>query len=73
MQQLHDPDQLTKESLLVELYRQHKLTLHQVGKALGLSRYQVDAVLKRHGVMLETTADEIRAEADSLQRARTQC
>jgi predicted HTH domain antitoxin len=73
MQQLDNPEQLTKESLAVELYRQHKLTLHQVGKLLGLSRYEVDGLLKRHGVMLEITADEVRQEADALYRARTRC
>ena len=34
------------------------------GQALGLSRYEADGVLKRHGVALETTVDELRAEGE---------
>jgi hypothetical protein len=45
-----DLDATAKEAALVELYRQAKLTHHQLGAALGLDRIETDALLKRHGV-----------------------
>lgn len=39
-----------KEVYLVWLYRQDKLTQAELGKALGLSRLEIDGVLKRHNV-----------------------
>jgi hypothetical protein len=38
------------EALVVELYRNRRLTYRQVGQALGLTRYETDGVLKRHQV-----------------------
>ena len=46
-----DFDAIAKEAALVELYRQGTLTHHQLGTALELDRFAVDALLKRHGVM----------------------
>jgi predicted HTH domain antitoxin len=63
-----DPSRAAKESLLVELYRQRQITHHQLGQALDLSRYEVDGVLKRHGVPLDLSAEELHAEIDSLRR-----
>jgi hypothetical protein len=45
-----DVDQAAKEAALVELYRQEKLTHHQLATALDLDRFETDAVLKRHNV-----------------------
>jgi hypothetical protein len=47
---LGDLDQAAKEAALVELYRQEQLTHHDLAQALGLSRLETDAVLKRHNV-----------------------
>ena len=49
-EKLGDLDRAAKEAALVELYRQERLTRHQLGQALGLSRFETDAVLKRHKV-----------------------
>lgn len=61
--QLHgewaDFDAVAKEASLVELYRQAKLTHHQLATALELDRFAVDALLKRHHV----TEDFPSAEA----------
>jgi hypothetical protein len=54
-----DFDAVAKEAALVELYRQVKLTHHQLATALGLDRFAVDELLKRHQV----TEDFLSAEA----------
>jgi predicted HTH domain antitoxin len=59
-----------REAFLVELYRQERITHHQLAEALGLNRYETDGVLKRHKVWLELTPEELAAQAASLQQAR---
>ncbi len=39
-------DQAARESLLVELYRQRRLTHQQLSRALGLPRLETDALLR---------------------------
>ena len=59
-QELEDLDQAAKEAALVELYRQEKLTHHELSSALGLDRFETDAVLKRHNVTEDLpTPDEL--------------
>lgn len=58
------------EAFLVELYRQDRITHHQLAKALGLSRLEADGVLKRHKVLSSPTLEELRAEIGSLRDAR---
>jgi hypothetical protein len=59
-----------KEALLVELYRQGKLTESQLGRALGLSRLEVDGLLKMHGVFLDISAQEVADESRGLRQLR---
>jgi predicted HTH domain antitoxin len=59
-----------KEAFLVELYRRDKISMHQLARAMGLSRYEAEGVVKRHGVALESTVDELRAEGEFLRHAR---
>ncbi len=59
-----------KEAYLVELYRQDRITHHQLTEALGLSRFETDGVLKRHKVSPGVTAEEMRAQAAALREAR---
>jgi hypothetical protein len=69
-QKLGDIGQAAKEALLVELYRQEKLTHHQLSAALGLSRFETDAVLKQHDVFYELTADDVARESEGLRKLR---
>lgn len=39
-----------KEALLIELYRQDKITRPQLSQALGIGRIATDGVLKKHNV-----------------------
>lgn len=65
-----DLDAEAKEALLVSLYKREKLTHHQLGEALGVSRFAVDAVLKRHGVFHDMTADDVVRESEGLRQLR---
>jgi hypothetical protein len=44
--------------MLVELYRQDKLSHHELSQAMGLNRFQTDGVLKRHGVTEDLPTNE---------------
>ena len=45
-----DPGSCAKEALAVSLFRQGKLTHAELGHALGIDRFETDALLKRHQV-----------------------
>jgi predicted HTH domain antitoxin len=65
-----DLDREAREAYLVELYRQDRITHHQLAEALGLSRLETDGILKRHKVSSGPTLEELRAEIGSLRDAR---
>ncbi len=50
-QELGNLDQVAKEAALVELYRQDQLTQHELAAALGITRLEMEAVLKKHNVI----------------------
>ena len=56
-------DSDAKEAMLVELFRQNKLTHHELSRALGLDRFETDAVLKQHQVTEDLPTDEEHDEA----------
>jgi hypothetical protein len=51
-------DRVAKEAMLVEFYRQELLTRYQLSQALGLSRFETDALLKRHHVVEDLPSPE---------------
>ena len=59
-----------REAFLVELYRQDRISHHQLAEALGLSRLETEGVLKLHKVSSGITAEEMRAQAAALRDAR---
>jgi hypothetical protein len=59
-----------REAFLVDLYRVDRITHHQLAQALGLSRMETEAVLKRHNVSSGVTSEEMRAQATALRDAR---
>ena len=69
-EQLEDLDQAAKEALLVELYRQRKLTQDQFASALGISWYESEGVLKRHEVFHELTVDDVVGESEAIRKLR---
>lgn len=61
--ELADLDYVAKEAALVELYRQQKLTHHELATALGLTRFETDGLLKRRQVTDDLiTAEELGAQ-----------
>jgi hypothetical protein len=61
-------DAEAKEAMLIELYRQEKLSRYELSLALNLGRFETDALLKRHHVTEDLpTNEELAAD---LQRAR---
>jgi predicted HTH domain antitoxin len=68
-QEGRDLSLVTKEAALVELYRQEKISHGQLAQALGLSRYEADAVLKRHGVTEDLiTREELNNQVQALEK-----
>lgn len=65
-----DPSQAAREALLVELYRRAQITHHQLAETLGLGRDEADGLLKRHGVPLELSPEELRGQVESLRGMR---
>jgi hypothetical protein len=64
-----DFDAVAKEAALVELYRQAKLTHHQLATALGLDRFATDELLKRHHVTEDLlSAEELGAQLITLRK-----
>ncbi|MGD9635444.1 MAG: UPF0175 family protein [Pirellulales bacterium] len=62
-----DLDTAAKEAFLVELYRQEKLTHYELSLALGLDRFETDALLKKHRVTEDLpTAVEVEASLSRL-------
>ena len=65
-----DLGQAAKEALLVELYRREKLTQDELAKALGISWYESEGVLKRHEVFHEITVADVVRESEALRQLR---
>jgi predicted HTH domain antitoxin len=64
-----DPDlsATVREAFAVDLFRRGILTHHGLGKALGVDRYETDALLKRHCVTEHSlTHEDIDADVISL-------
>jgi hypothetical protein len=58
-----DLDTEAREAMLVELYRQDKLTHRELGCVLGLDRFQTEGLLKKHHVTEDLPTEEEYAAA----------
>jgi len=64
-----DLDIVAKEAALVELYRQGRITQHQLGLSLDKSRFEVEELLKRHKVTEDLdTAEQVAEQITILRR-----
>lgn len=52
-----DLDEKAKVAMLVELYRQDKLSQHELSLALGMDRFETEALLKLHNVVEDLATD----------------
>ena len=67
--EIGDLASIGKEAMLIELYRQASISHYELSQALGISRFEADAVLKKHGVIEDLlTADEYASELEGLKR-----
>jgi predicted HTH domain antitoxin len=65
----HDVPRAALEALAVEGYRTGTLTQAHVRRLLGYqTRAEVDGFLKRHGVWLEYTLDDLERDHEALRR-----
>lgn len=66
-------DGVAKEAALVELYRQGKLSHHQLGLSLNMTRCETDNLLKQHNVTEDLmTADELCEQIAALRKLLAQ-
>ena len=64
-----DFDAVAKEAALVELYRQGRLTHHQLATALGLDRFATEDLLHQHQVTEDIlSADALGAQVVALRQ-----
>ena len=64
-----DLDQIAKEAALVELYRRHSITRHELATVLNLDRLSTDAMLKKHHVTEDLlTIEQFNRQSDDLSR-----
>jgi hypothetical protein len=63
-----DLDTTAKEAFLVELYRQERITHHELASALDLSRLETDELLGRYNVWDDLPSlEELRLQAVELE------
>jgi hypothetical protein len=61
-----DLSRAAREAIAIEGYRSAALSQNQVQRLLGLaSRWEVDALLKRAGVYLEVTEEDVAREVEN--------
>lgn len=61
-----DLARLALEALAVEGVRSGKLSVFQARELLGIqSRYEMDGFLKKHGVFLDVTLEDVRKDSDA--------
>jgi len=54
--------------IAVEGYRNDQLTIGQVGKLLGVSRWEAEQILGKNGCKWDMTAEEIEADVRAIER-----
>lgn len=57
-----------REALVIESYRQGKLSLGQCSSLLGLSVLETETFLREHGVALGLTLEDVREDVACLKR-----
>jgi hypothetical protein len=65
-----DLNAYAREALVVQLYRDRKVTHAQLQAVLGVSSYAVDTILKKHGGIDELTAEELAGQVDASHNIR---
>jgi hypothetical protein len=67
--QLKDLDQAAKEGFLVNLFRTRKISHYEFSQALGVDRFEAEAILKRHNVTEDLpSAEDLKADGEAMKR-----
>lgn len=67
--ELGDLDLAGREAMLVELYRQGRISHGELASGLDISRYQADELLKRHNVTEDLiTSAELETQLNGLRK-----
>jgi hypothetical protein len=65
-----DFNEKAREAFLVELYREQRITQHQLGQSLGIDDYETDGLLKRYGVGYDVSLEEFEQQRAFLKERR---
>lgn len=65
-----NPSAEAREAYFIKLYIDAQLTHAQLADLLGISRYSVDGILKRYGIMHDISADQVAQESEGLAQLR---
>lgn len=68
----HDLGEAAREALAVAAIKQNVLSRAQARELLGISRYEMDGVLKRHEVFLDYSEEEVRRDMETARWAADQ-
>lgn len=64
-----DLDAEAKDAVALDLFRKGKLSHYELGRVLGLDRFETDAYLKRHDVVEGSlTMEDLNAQGETLDR-----
>jgi predicted HTH domain antitoxin len=66
--ELGDLSQAAKEALLVECYREGRISIGYLAQALGMGVIEADEWLHKRGVPLNYTPQDLRADFEALER-----
>lgn len=62
-----DLDRAAKEATLLELFKQGTLTHFELSQAMGIDRFETDALLKRHQVVEGSlTWDDVESDRETI-------
>ena len=67
-----DLNREARESYLVDLYRQDRISHAQLREALNVSFHEAERLIKEHGAGHDISVEEFEAERAFLKRARPQ-
>lgn len=67
---LGDLSQVAKDALLIEAYRQGKLSIGRLARTLGVTVLEADEWLAQRGVPLNYTFEDFQADRNTLRKLR---
>ena len=66
--ELGDLDRAAKEALLIECYREGRISLGYLAQALDMGVIEADTWLQKRGVPLNYTPEDLKADVEALER-----